>query len=361
MGGAHFRPRGVTQLYTGDPVTLTGHQEQRCLENGWEPVGARRGTRGRPDWRVLGRCLSCGTTRDFYVSHVNNHRHPPKCRECANGVWLERLRKRAERMGLELLSREYAGMNNKRYSLRCSLCSHEWTCEGKKIGESGCPSCPSGKYERQFRHIMEDLFGCPFPSARNLEWLRNPLTGYYLELDLFNEEMSLAFEFDGDHHRGQGPYAHNYEAIAQRDKIKDDLCRSNGVCLVRVPSTVFRKGLDAVRELVGERLIASGRVLPSGFWTKSLGLQDMRIDVFSAWVGDAIKSEREWHGYSQRELAEMVGCCYHTTIGCIEREWRSGYRTSAETLRGICELFEWDWDSLIEGHEECPEELLRAA
>jgi len=89
--------------------------------------------------------------------------------------------------------------------------------------------------------ILEEIYGKPFRKIRP-DFLKNPETGYNLEIDCYNEDLKLGCEFNGVQH-----YCHpNYtgssleEFIKQvrRDQFKVDMCDLNGVYLITVPYNV---------------------------------------------------------------------------------------------------------------------------
>jgi hypothetical protein len=106
---------------------------------------------------------------------------------------------------------------------------------------SQCAWSPSGKYETECRHILEQLFAKPFAKVRPA-FLRNPKTGRNLEIDIFNAELALAVEYDGIFHAQFEPRFHRHLADFQyqqeKDRLKDHLCAANNVVLIRIPHTV---------------------------------------------------------------------------------------------------------------------------
>lgn len=95
--------------------------------------------------------------------------------------------------------------------------------------------------EAKCRAAFEDFTGYPFPSSRP-SWLINPETDRQLQLDGYNEELGIAFEYDGKQHRRFFRRYHktkeDFYAQQRRDRAKDSLCAERGVVLVRIPSTV---------------------------------------------------------------------------------------------------------------------------
>ena len=65
------------------------------------------------------------------------------------------------------------------------------------------------KGEKECRKVLENLFNKPFSKSRP-DFLRNPVTGgnFNLELDCYNQELSLAVEYNGIQHYKYVPYFH---------------------------------------------------------------------------------------------------------------------------------------------------------
>jgi len=59
------------------------------------------------------------------------------------------------------------------------------------------------------------------------DFLKNPLTGQSLELDIFYKDFKLAFEFQGEHH-----YSNLYQV--EKDKEKLNLSCNNGILLIPI-------------------------------------------------------------------------------------------------------------------------------
>ena len=58
---------------------------------------------------------------------------------------------------------------------------------------------PGNKNEEQCREILQRLTGKKFNSVRP-DFLKNPETNRNLELDMYCEEMNVAFEYNGCQH-----------------------------------------------------------------------------------------------------------------------------------------------------------------
>lgn len=104
------------------------------------------------------------------------------------------------------------------------------------------------KHETRCRIIMEELFKAPFKMVRP-DFLKYDKTGKNLELDMYNEDLKLALEYDGVHHRKFTEFFHKTEQDfteqKERDEYKENKCRELGITLIRVPDTVKYDDLES--------------------------------------------------------------------------------------------------------------------
>jgi len=90
------------------------------------------------------------------------------------------------------------------------------------------------------RHLM--LLMNKFEIVENIRpnWLKNPITGKNLEIDLYMPELNIGIEVQGIQHDRFTPGLHatidDFEYQQQRDRIKKALCEKNGVMLFEVRS-----------------------------------------------------------------------------------------------------------------------------
>lgn len=106
---------------------------------------------------------------------------------------------------------------------------------------------PSSRYSNESkreaicRQSLESIYKKQFPRCRP-DFLKNPLTGYNLELDMFNEELMIALEEqDISHVAYPNRYHKTKEEFIKRvqyDKYKADRCAEHGVYLITLPYTV---------------------------------------------------------------------------------------------------------------------------
>lgn len=99
--------------------------------------------------------------------------------------------------------------------------------------KDGCPQCQEkvNVGQERVRVMMEKLFNAEFIHTRP-EWLINPKTGNCLDLDGYNEDLKIAFEYQGRQHlHDNTQYAEDYKNQTQRDEIKKEVCKHNQVKL----------------------------------------------------------------------------------------------------------------------------------
>lgn len=105
--------------------------------------------------------------------------------------------------------------------------------------KSFMPKMSSGEWRCKL--YMEKMFNKPFTKIRP-NFLKNNVTGHNLELDLYNEELNLAVEYNGEQHYKYTKGVHkNYEHFLNqkyRDEIKKMMCYKNNVVLIEVPFNV---------------------------------------------------------------------------------------------------------------------------
>ena len=105
----------------------------------------------------------------------------------------------------------------------------------------------TSKGENECRRIMQELTGRKFYKVRP-DFMKDPVTGYFLELDCYNEELKLAIEYNGRQHEEYNSFMHQgskdkFRNQQYRDYLKKDLCSKNNVYLIVVPSKVKLRDL----------------------------------------------------------------------------------------------------------------------
>jgi hypothetical protein len=88
------------------------------------------------------------------------------------------------------------------------------------------------------KDTVEKIFNKKFNKIRS-NFLKNDVTSQNLELDMYNDELKLAIEYNGKQHYEFVPYFHkNHESFLNqryRDEMKKVKCDKQGIKLITVP------------------------------------------------------------------------------------------------------------------------------
>jgi hypothetical protein len=103
------------------------------------------------------------------------------------------------------------------------------------------------KHETRCRAILERLLKAPFTSVRPA--FLKYTTGKNLELDGYNAELKIAFEYQGIQHRQFTPLFHktytDFQKQVERDTWKANVCAKKGILLLSIPDTVPYESLES--------------------------------------------------------------------------------------------------------------------
>jgi len=162
-----------------------------------------------------------------------------KCYQNTRRIGIKKMHQVAHERGGKCLSDIYITCDDK-LQWECQY-GHRWLATPDKIKNAGqwCPTCSLRikKGERLCRNIFEKIFKTKFPTVRP-SWLKNPKTGYCLELDGYAKDIGIAFEYQGQHHYET---AYSFSAptdlknIQYKDKIKKYICNENNIILLQIP------------------------------------------------------------------------------------------------------------------------------
>lgn len=123
------------------------------------------------------------------------------------------------------------GAKERFYQIECPY-GHLYEKRTPSLKE-GCPKCSIGVFvgEERVKIIFETYFGKNFKKIRP-NWLVNPKTQSRLELDGYNKELKIAFEYQGrQHYSNNTQFASSYKEKFLRDEIKKELCKEHNVKL----------------------------------------------------------------------------------------------------------------------------------
>jgi len=127
------------------------------------------------------------------------------------------------------------------------LCEEKHECEmsGYSLNDGRwCIECNTSINERTCRSIFEYLFNVKFNKNKSI--IINNKTGKYLELDGYNDQLKIAFEYNGEQHYKAIPYFGGTEKLInqqEKDSIKLKYCEENGINLIVIPYTINYENL----------------------------------------------------------------------------------------------------------------------
>ena len=195
----------------------------------------------------------------------------PKCPRLKYSI--SDLQKHAKDRGGKCLSEEYLGWK-KHHLWKCKF-DHRWksTWHNIKTGGLWCPYCLY-KSEQMCREILEDIYSHPSFDFQKCRPKFLQLSNHYrsrLELDGYNEELKLAFEYQGLQHYQYIPYFHkngpsDLEKQQERDKIKKERCAENEVYLIEIPCKYTHENPQELRSFIVDALVERERILVPELW-----------------------------------------------------------------------------------------------
>ena len=121
---------------------------------------------------------------------------------------------------------------------------HEWETNARNILKGyWCKKCATRQSEELCRMLFEKILNKKFINMRP-DFLK--FEGKNLELDGYNEELNLAFEYNGRQHYEMVGFYKTQEDFNRRlllDKTKIELCQKNKTKLIIIPYTVTHNEL----------------------------------------------------------------------------------------------------------------------
>lgn len=204
------------------------------------------------------KCVKCNNEfKSQYRSIKNNNTGCPKC--IYNKFTIDNVKDflKTKRKNITLLSDKYVDAN-KPLNWQCKKCSCKWRTSYSAIKNNnhGCPNCASFKSEKLTRKIIQEITDLTFPKKR-------PKCLKGLELDGYNKDLKVAFEYNGKQHYKYVPFYHRNgikDFIEQhfRDVIKKQLCSENGIELISIPYKYGYRNPDKLREFIHTLLEVKG-------------------------------------------------------------------------------------------------------
>jgi hypothetical protein len=138
--------------------------------------------------------------------------------------------------------------NNTNMKWECSQ-GHEWKATQNNVQRgTWCPCCVTYKSEEMCRDIFERNLMEKFPNTR-------PKFMKGLELDGYNADLNIAFEYNGIQHYEYNSFFHrddpeNLVRQKERDRKKYRLCREHNIDLIIIPHQYSYTNPEELEEFI---------------------------------------------------------------------------------------------------------------
>lgn len=147
---------------------------------------------------------------------------------------IEKMHNIAKERGGQCLSKTYKNVFSK-LLWECANGHQFYAIPKHVLNGHWCPNCSIYLNEQRCRYILEKLFDVKFIKDRNI------LDG--LELDGYNDDLKLAFEYHGQQHYEHVDFFYsrgdvNLNDRIERDRFKEERCRELGIELLIIPYTI---------------------------------------------------------------------------------------------------------------------------
>jgi len=205
----------------------------------------------------------CALGHEWDATPANIKRNGTWCPQCSDLKTGERCRtpievikQEAEKKGGKCLSDDNPDSN----SMLLFECAngHRWETTAKQImAGHWCHYCSTGTSEEICRLYFEKIFNQQFLRKKPI-WLRNS-RGNLMELDGYNEDLKIAFEYNGIQHYEKGSlFINSSKKLNQRiidDETKIALCKENGILLIVID---YMNSLESIPQQILNNLRKSG-------------------------------------------------------------------------------------------------------
>jgi len=202
-----------------------------------------------------GNCNYIGHTTSVNLLRVSKTKYCIKCQNDKNKLIYENIKKRIESHDMKLLTKKDEYKNNKQKLYLTCKCGKNFYMKLHDVERGrSCMLCKNNKSENVCRDIFEELTGKKFQSNIRPSWLNR------LELDGYNEELGLAFEYNGIQHYVYNPDffhrkgIHLFEEQKERDQRKLLLCEERGIKLIIISFNYSYKDKDKMKGHIKDKL-----------------------------------------------------------------------------------------------------------
>lgn len=241
-------------------------------------------------------CPECGKKFEQAIHHFTDKEFY-FCRSCTpndvtrlqeyndkvNKTNIANIVKKLENSGIKILEQEEGNVRFTKWKCQCNQ-GHifELSAQRLKVNKNPCPDCTYDSFEETiFRFLVEEVTGKTFEKIRP-DWLQNPHSGKNMELDMYCEELNLAFEYNGIHHY-KAIFGEERLALVQfKDQLCVELCKKQGVTLHTIKYLTDKViSNEKLIELAQEKLQSLGFKVTKKMCNKALERANSQHQVYS--------------------------------------------------------------------------------
>ena len=184
----------------------------------------------------------CTIHKEYFSQRPNDHiKDSQGCPDCGI-LSMAKSQTKSEELYIRQVTELHNGLynydklvyitTNDKVQIQCKKHGYFWQRASAHLSGQGCPHCGEWKSEQLCREIFEELFLFKFPKSRP-EFLKRK------EYDGFNEDLKIAFEYNGKQHYEYIPFFHKtfeeFESQKKRDLEKREISLQQGVILIEIP------------------------------------------------------------------------------------------------------------------------------
>jgi thiol-disulfide isomerase/thioredoxin len=159
-----------------------------------------------------------------------------------------------------------------RHNITCTF-GHKWSVTYHNLiyNKSWCPTCGAERCisENKILQVVSELFPQHQFTKLRPSWLIYK-HGKPLELDIYNDDLKLAIEYNGIQHYEFVPMMHKnvetFEQQQERDKFKADMCEKKGIHLISIHYSLMKKGDRPIRKHVFDKVKDYVYYIPLSDW-----------------------------------------------------------------------------------------------
>ncbi len=175
-----------------------------------------------------------------------------RCPECCRNVWsIEKAREYLQQFDYELLEEEYVN-SSKLMKMKCPKGHIIFKSLSNFYAGHRCPCCNEYKSMKEIENILnkyniDNLREYRFNDCRNIK---------PLPFDFYLPDYNTCIEYDGEQHYkaldfygiGKEEAKKRFEEGKERDRIKDQYCKNNGIKLIRIPYWEFKNSEEIIKK-----------------------------------------------------------------------------------------------------------------